>query len=416
MARFAWWKEASPDARRALVAASFGWMLDSFDVMLYAMVLASLMSDLGIAKTTAGLLGSLTLVASAVGGLVFGVFADRFGRRKALMASILIYSIFTAACGFATGVVMLAVFRVFLGLGMGGEWASGASLVSETWPAEHRGKALGIVQSSWAIGYAAAAAVAALVLPALGLAGRLLRRRRSRVLHPVDPATGQRAGDLEDRPRGGAEHPGGLRRDLRPEAPAPDHSCHPDERLHHVRLVGLQPLAPGLPVHVPRSGRDRARSGSDVGTDHLHAGRDVARLHLLRLHQRPARPEEVLCGLPRSIASVFMLFYSQARHPLLLLFLGPFVAFFGTGYFTGFGALTAEIYPDVGPGHGPGHHLQHRTHRQRRGPLRRRLPGPDEGLRVLVRGNRRGLPRRRAVLDGDPGDRGESAGMIPGPG
>ncbi len=156
--RFTWWREASPDARRALVAAAFGWMLDSFDVMLWAMVLAALMADLGMTKATAGLLGSLTLAASAAGGLVFGVLADRFGRRKALMASILIYSVFTAACGFATGVAMLAVFRVFLGLGMGGEWASGASLVSETWPARHRGKALGVVQSSWAVGYALAAA------------------------------------------------------------------------------------------------------------------------------------------------------------------------------------------------------------------------------------------------------------------
>ena len=171
MPRFAWWKDASPDARRSLVAASFGWMLDSFDVMLYAMVLAALMSDMSMAKATAGLLGSLTLIASAVGGLVFGVIADRFGRRRALMGSILIYSVFTAACGFASSVVMLAVFRIFLGLGMGGEWASGAALVSETWPAEHRGKALGIVQSSWAIGYAAAAAVAALVLPVWGWRG-----------------------------------------------------------------------------------------------------------------------------------------------------------------------------------------------------------------------------------------------------
>jgi len=88
MPRFAWWKDASPEARRALIAASFGWMLDSFDVMLFAMVLSALMSDLGMAKATAGLLGSLTLVASAVGGLVFGVLANRFGRRKALMASI----------------------------------------------------------------------------------------------------------------------------------------------------------------------------------------------------------------------------------------------------------------------------------------------------------------------------------------
>ena len=95
MARFDWWHEASREARRALVAASFGWMLDAFDVMLYAMVLAALMSDLGMTKGTAGLLGSLTLVASAAGGLVFGVVADRLGRRKALMASILIYSVFT---------------------------------------------------------------------------------------------------------------------------------------------------------------------------------------------------------------------------------------------------------------------------------------------------------------------------------
>ena len=87
-------------------------MLDAFDVMLYALVLASLMADLDIAKTTAGLLGSVTLVASAVGGMIFGVIADRFGRTRALMGSILIYSVFTAACGFAQNVWQLAVFRI----------------------------------------------------------------------------------------------------------------------------------------------------------------------------------------------------------------------------------------------------------------------------------------------------------------
>src|SRR5512136_1146436 len=163
-----WWRDGTPEGRRALVAGSLGWMLDSFDVMLYALVLAALMKDLGMAKFTAGMLGSATLVASAVGGLVFGVVADRHGRTRALISSILIYSVFTAACGFAQTVAQLAVFRVFLGLGMGGEWASGAALVSETWPAEHRGKALGLMQSAWAVGYAAAAAVSALVLPRWG--------------------------------------------------------------------------------------------------------------------------------------------------------------------------------------------------------------------------------------------------------
>ena len=145
-----------------------GWLLDSFDVMLYALVLATLMVDLNMSTTTGGSLASVTLAASAVGGIFFGVFADRFGRVRALIWSILIYSVFTAACGFAQSVRQLAVFRVCLGFGMGGEWASGAALISETWPAEHRGKALGLMQSSWAIGYAAAAAVTALVLPSLG--------------------------------------------------------------------------------------------------------------------------------------------------------------------------------------------------------------------------------------------------------
>jgi len=82
-----------------------------------------------------------------------------------LMASVLIYSVATATCKFAISILQLAVFRVILGFGMGGEWASGAALVSETWPDRHRGKALGLMQSAWAIGYAAAAIVTWLVLP-----------------------------------------------------------------------------------------------------------------------------------------------------------------------------------------------------------------------------------------------------------
>src|SRR5512145_92017 len=123
---FGFWHAASPEARRALLAASFGWLLDAFDVMLYALVLTSLMADLGLDRATGGLLGSITLAASAAGGILFGVIADRWGRTRALSLSILIYSVFTAACGLAQDVVQLAVFRLFLGLGMGGEWASGA--------------------------------------------------------------------------------------------------------------------------------------------------------------------------------------------------------------------------------------------------------------------------------------------------
>jgi MFS family permease len=111
-----WWTRADRPAKIALVAASLGWMLDAFDVMLYALVLGSIRKELGLDAATAGFLQSLTLIASAVGGFLFGVLADRWGRTRALMLSVLLYSVFTALCGFASTALQLGVFRVFLGL------------------------------------------------------------------------------------------------------------------------------------------------------------------------------------------------------------------------------------------------------------------------------------------------------------
>src|SRR5881227_3120066 len=150
--------------RRTLLAAALGWMLDAFDAMLYALVLTYIMRDLGMSKAVAGSLGSLTLLASGIGGVAFGFLADRVGRKRALMLSILTYSICSFASGLSTSITMLAVFRFLLGLGMGGEWNAGATLVAETWPSYWRGRAMALVQSSWAIGYALAAVTAGVIL------------------------------------------------------------------------------------------------------------------------------------------------------------------------------------------------------------------------------------------------------------
>lgn len=158
------WSQVTPQQKRTLVAAALGWMLDAFDVMLYATAISYVMRDLGMDKPTAGLLNTLTLVASGLGGLMFGFLADRVGRKRALMLSILTYSLCSFGSGLSTGIKMLAAFRFVLGLGMGGEWNTGATLVAETWPTELRAKAISIVQSSFAIGFAAAALVAGLVL------------------------------------------------------------------------------------------------------------------------------------------------------------------------------------------------------------------------------------------------------------
>src|SRR5215470_9907289 len=111
-----WWREADRTAKRALFAGALGWMLDSFDVNLYALVLPPLMLELSLDQTTSGSLQSMMLLAAAVGGIAFGVLADRWGRVRALMLSVLLYSIFTAACGLAQNAAQLAVFRILLGL------------------------------------------------------------------------------------------------------------------------------------------------------------------------------------------------------------------------------------------------------------------------------------------------------------
>ncbi len=344
MPRFAWWRDATPDARRALIAAAFGWMLDAFDVMLYAMVLASVMTDLGMAKSTAGLLGSLTLVASAFGGLIFGLVADRHGRRTAMMWSILIYSVFTAACGLATSILMLAVFRVLLGLGMGGEWASGASLVSETWPGRHRGKALGLVQSSWAVGYALAAVVSAVILPVWGW--------RAVFFAGIVPALFT----LWIRRNVREPEIWRTRRSLGKVGLAGLGEIFSRERVRLTVLVTLMNACTlfawwGLNLWIPAYLSMAAEQGG-VGLSpglmsglviFMQAGMWLGYVSFGFLSDRFGRKRTYVAFLVT--AAVFVVLYARTRNPLALLVLGPFVAFFGTGYFSGFGALTAELYP-----------------------------------------------------------------------
>src|SRR5207245_1836712 len=138
-----WPRDVTPGERSSLVAGGLGWMLDAMDVMLYSLVLSHLMRDLGMGKGTAGALNSLTLLASALSGIVFGFVADRVGRTRALMVSILVYSVASGACGLSRTTVQLAICRFILGLGMGGEWTTGAALIAETWRPEHPGSAPG---------------------------------------------------------------------------------------------------------------------------------------------------------------------------------------------------------------------------------------------------------------------------------
>jgi MFS family permease len=339
----AWWRAADADARRALLAASLGWMLDSFDVMLYALLVATLIRELGMTPATGGLLASLTLVASAAGGIIFGIIADRYGRTRALIWSVLIYSVFTAACGFAQSVLQLAVFRFFLGLGMGGEWASGAALVSETWPAQHRGKALGLMQSAWAIGYGLAVIVTAIVLPRWGwravffvgvLPAFLTLWIRRSVREPV----------IWQRARATPIAPGrALAEIFRP--PLRGLTCWVTV-MNACTMFAWWGFNSWVPAYLELPAE---QGGVGLGIEYrtrilvlMQVGMWLGYVSFGFISDRIGRKRAYVIYL--AVASTLLVAYASARDPLVLLALGPFLAFSATGYFSGFGAVTAEIY------------------------------------------------------------------------
>jgi len=344
-ASLSWLTEATPEQRRALIAASLGWMLDSMDVMLYSMVLTKLMSDLQISTRNAGLLASVTLLSSAFGGVLFGILADRIGRTRAMMGSILIYSFFTGACGLAANLWQLALFRVFLGLGIGGEWATGAALVSETWPSQHRGKALGIMQSSWAVGYAVAAGLTALILPRYGW--------RAVFFAGVAPAvitfwirSSVREPEVWRRSR--AASAGRMKNELvelfssgMNRSIAVATTVNAGTMFAWWGLFTWIPSYLGLPVDRGGAGLDIVKTSTWIIL--MQVGMWLGYVTFGFISDRAGRRPTYVGYL--LIAGLLVPIYGAVRDPKILLWLGPAVAFFGTGYFTGFGIITAELFP-----------------------------------------------------------------------
>jgi MFS family permease len=353
-------RQASPAQRRTLLAAALGWMLDAFDAMLYALVLAYVMRDLGMSKATSGFLYTLTLLASGIGGVFFGFLADRIGRKRALMLSILTYSVCSFASGLSTTVLMLAVFRFILGLGMGGEWNTGATLVAETWPTELRAKAIAIVQSSWAIGYALAALVAGIVLRYanwrfvffVGILPALVTLwiRKGVPESQMWEENRRAAQDQELEPRGAQGKPKTQRHESFSaifRAPYRKSTI----ALLLLNFFGLFAwwglftwIPPYLSLPVAQGGR---------GFGIMRTTTLLLVLNLLGMFPGYLSFGWVADHLGRRKSFMLYLFaaallvplYAMARSQLVLLILGAIVAFFGTGFFSGSGLIGSEIFP-----------------------------------------------------------------------
>jgi MFS family permease len=345
-------RQAAPGQRRTLLAASLGWALDAFDAMLYSLVLALLMRDLGMSKTVAGSLGMLTLLASGIGGVLFGFLADRIGRKQALMASILTYSVCSFASGLATSVAMLAAARFVLGLGMGGEWNTGATLVAETWPTELRAKAISIVQSSWALGFAAAALVAGPVARYFGwravfFVGILPAIITLWIQRSVPESEMWRKSGTTSTNSGGKLSANRVPTSVIFRAPY----LRPTFALLFFNFFGMFAwwglftwLPPYLSLPVDQGGRGFGVMGMTgllvvLNLFGMFPGYASFGWVADRLGRRRAFLVYTL------IAALLIPLYAAARSPLVLLPLGTLVAFFGTGIFSGSGIMGSEIFP-----------------------------------------------------------------------
>lgn len=338
----------------ALWAAMAGFALDAMDVLLYVFALQTIRAEFHLDNATAGLVSSITLITSAFGGIAAGILADLAGRRRVLVWTILLYSLASGGTATARTLGELMLWRALVGLGLGGEWSAGATLVAESWPAEHRAKAVSLMQSGWAIGYMLAAVVSAVVLPRFGwralflvgvlpaLLTVLIRRRVQepevwlRRTTPARPAELLR-GEL-------------LRRTLLASA------------LATTVLFGYWGLFTWLPgfLSAPKgaggAGLDIVRTSAWVFTMQIGTFFGYVCFGWLadRLGRRPAFALYVV------MAAIIVPVYGSsprwagANAGTVLLLLGPLVGFFGTGYFSLFGTMLAELYPTHVRGAGQG--------------------------------------------------------------
>ncbi len=155
----AWYRDLTKKERSTMFACFGGWSLDAFDVQMYSFVIPTIIGVWGLSRGEAGLIGTVTLLISSLGGWFSGTLADRFGRVKMLQITIVWYSFFTFLCAFAQNFEQLFVLRALHGFGFGGEWAAGAVLMGEVIRDKYRGRGVGLVQTGWAIGWGASALV-----------------------------------------------------------------------------------------------------------------------------------------------------------------------------------------------------------------------------------------------------------------
>lgn len=343
-----WFFSLPSNQRRALLAAMLGWMFDAMDFLIYVLAIARLKTYFGFGDATAGLLGTLTLISAAAGGLGFGIIADRIGRVKTLNITIAVFSICSLGAATSQSVVQLAIWRALLGLGMGGEWAAGGVLVAETLPSELRNKATSLMQSTWALGAILAAALAGIILDVL----------------PLGPGAWRWLFAVGGLPallilwfRRGVEEPELWTRTAKVERQNPYRILFGSELRRRTILAcilasllqfaywGLFFWLPNLlatPVEKGGAGMSIVKS---VGwLIPMQAGAFIGYLSFGPLADRFGR-RRVFAGFLIAAAALVPLYGQMVHSPTVLLALSPLIGFVGHAYWSAISPFLSELFP-----------------------------------------------------------------------
>jgi len=329
------------NAWRALFAAQAGWMLDAMDFLLFTFAIIPIQKEFGLSSATMGGLTSVALVAGAAGGIAFGRIADSIGRVRAMTITILIYSLATAGLATSQALWQLIAWRTLVGFGMGGEWSCGSVLVAETWPAEHRAKAMGIMQSGWAIGALIAAALSALILGNYGW----------RVLFLVGALPAVAAFLIR---RNVEEPPLWMQRKKEPArwsemfSPAFVRRTIIATMLSSSVLIAYWGVITWLPAFlatpIAKGGAGLTITKSAAWLITLQIGAFVGYVSFGWFADKFGR-RAAFTFFMIAATVVVPLFAFEARSKLTLLIITPLVGYFCHGFYSVFGAMLAELFP-----------------------------------------------------------------------
>ncbi|MGF6663670.1 MFS family permease [Paraburkholderia atlantica] len=339
---------AAPDTRpavkpghagRALLASVLGYAMDGFDLLILGFMLPVIAADLHLSSSQAGALVTWTLIGAVAGGVLFGVLSDYFGRVRMLTWTILIFAVFTGLCALAQGYTDLLIYRTIAGIGLGGEFGIGMTLVAEAWPASQRARVSSYVGLGWQLGVLAAALLTPLLLPVIGWRGMFAlgllpavmsffvrRRVEEPALFNQRVARGMRRLPLKL-----------LCVDARTTRASLGVTI-----LCSVQNFGYYGLMIWLPSYLSKTfGYSLTRSGLWTAATILGMAAGIWLFGIAA--DRFGRKPTFLFYQAGAVVMVFV--YAQLTTPMALLFGGAAMGVFVNGMIGGYGALISELYP-----------------------------------------------------------------------